>query len=68
MKILLNVAREMFDTTEWHECQGVRFEERDDGSFDLMLAKDLSAAKKAEADRDEALRRMEALLPKEEAA
>ena len=60
MKILVNVAREVFDE-EWVECEGVQFREQKDGSFDIVFARDLAAAREADERLKEIHRKMDAL-------
>jgi hypothetical protein len=50
VKVLLNVAREHFQIDEWFECEGIKFEERDDGSFDLISTSDLARMRKSDAE------------------
>jgi hypothetical protein len=57
MKIIVNVARESFPAGEWVECEAVKFEERDDGSFDLVVTTDLARIRKSEAEMADFLAR-----------
>lgn len=57
MKILLNVNREMLDEVcaGWQPLEGIKLEETPDGSFDLIVTRDLELARETDA-RCEALR------------
>jgi hypothetical protein len=59
MKVLLNVAREVI-VDEWAACEGVKLIEREDGSFDLILTKNLEEARSSDRRLDELLERAKA--------
>lgn len=49
MKLLVNVARELLDDAmSWTACEGVKLREEADGSFTLVMAKDLAAVRESD--------------------
>lgn len=69
MKILLNVATELLARSlDWTECEGVRLVEQADGSFNLEMARDLTAARHSDETRAKAEADIRKLLAKEGAS
>jgi hypothetical protein len=53
VKILVNVGRRTF-SEDWQECQAVKFVEQPDGSFDVMVTRDIGRSREIERKRTEA--------------
>jgi hypothetical protein len=57
MKVLLNINLDAMPS-DWVPCQGVKLNELDDGSFDLIVTRDLDAAREADERAGALLRRI----------